>query len=320
MTLQTNNFINDLERWAKAYKNQIAALSYSPNTIELYSRAINQFIEYSLQYQEEVTMRDIKSIYITSFLSHLEEEARFAGKKIKNGMYLSKSTKSTYLKAVKGFFSFISDNNDDLYTYDRYFKNIKVADSSKSEEKIIYLTEDEIGRLLNVLEKEISKKGTYGAFRNSFLVKLLLYAGLRISEALHLKIDDFKEGEDVKIYKINIYGKGGKTQAAFILKSHIEEELEYFKNILEGSNFIMQTKNGNKWNRSNAFEVVNNLYLKAQIYNKKGLHLLRHTLAMRLTLRNVNPIVIKKILRHSNIATTTVYARATEESITDVIE
>jgi len=319
MKLQTDNFINDLERWARAYKNQIRALSYSLNTIELYSRAIDQFIEYSLQHQDEITMRDVKAIYITSFLSYLEDEARLKGKKIKNGLYLSKSTKITYLKAIKGFFTFISDNNNDLYTYDRYFKNIKVADSSKSEEKIIYLTEEEIGRLLNVLERENSKKGTYGTYRNSLLIKLMLYAGLRISEALQLKIDNFKEGEDAKIYKIDIYGKGGKNQIAFIFKSHIEEELEYFRNILENSDLIMKTKNGTMWNRSNAFEVVNNLYIKAQIYNKKGLHLLRHTLAMRLTQRDVNPVIIMKILRHSNIATTTIYAKATEESINKVI-
>lgn len=319
MILQTNNFVSDLERWAKAYKNQIRALSYSLNTIELYSRAIDQFIEYSLQHQDETTMKDIKSIYITGFLSYLEDEARLKGKKIKNGLYLSKSTKITYLKAIRGFFTFISDNNDDLHTYDRYFKNIKVADSSRSEEKIIYLTEKEIGRLLNVLEREKSQKGTYGSYRNALLVKLLLYAGLRISEALQLKIDNFKEGKDAKIYKIEIYGKGGKDQTAFIIKKHIEEELEYFKNILENSDLIMKTKNGNIWNRSNAFEVVNNLYLKAQIYNKKGLHLLRHTLAMRLTQRDVDLITIMKILRHSNIATTTIYAKATEESINEAI-
>lgn len=319
MKLQTDNFINDLEHWTKAYKNQIIALSYSLNTIELYHRAINQFIEYSLQYQDEMTMQDIKSIYITGFLSYLEEEARLKGKKPKNGLYLSKSTKVTYLKAIKGFFAFISDNNDELYTYDRYFKNIKVADSSKSEDKIIYLTEEEIGRLLNILEREKSKKGTYGTYRNSLLVKLMLYAGLRISEALQIKIDNFKEGKDAKIYKIDIYGKGGKDQIAFIIKSHIEEELEYFKNALEDNDLIMKTKNGSAWNRSNAFEVVNNLYIKAQIYNKKGLHLLRHTLAMRLTQRDVNPIIIMKVLRHSNIATTTVYAKATEESINGAI-
>lgn len=319
MKLQTDNFINDLERWAKAYKNQIIALSYSVNTIELYSRAVDQFIEYSLQYQDEMSMQDIKSIYITGFLSFLEEEARSRGKRIKNGLYLSKSTKITYLKAIKGFFTFISDNNDELYTYDRYFKNIKVADSSKSEEKIVYLSEEEIGRLLNVLEREKSKKGTYGTYRNALIVKLMLYAGLRVSEALKLKIEDFKEGENPKTYKIDIYGKGGKNQKAFIIKSHIEEELEYFKRILKDDDLIMKTKKGNLWNRSNAFEVVNNLYIKAKIYNKKGLHLLRHTLAMRLTQRKISPLTIMKILRHSNIATTTIYAKATQENINNAL-
>lgn len=51
-----------------------------------------------------------------------------------------------------------------------------------------------------------------------------------------------------------------------------------------------------------------------------GLHLLRHTLAMRLTQRGVSLVVIKKILRHSNIATTTIYSKSTEEAVADAMK
>lgn len=321
MKLQTNNFIDDLERWHKAYQNHMKALSYSPNTIELYSRAIYQFIEYSLQFQEEMMLKDIKSIYIAGYLAYLEDEARLHGKKEKNGLYLSKSTKDTYLKAIKVFFVFISDNNDDFFDYSRYFKNIKVADTSRLEERLIYLTEDEIEKLLNVLDREKAKKDNYNLYRNSLLIKLLLYAGLRISEALHIKLEDFRTGQNSDIYLIEIYGKGGKAQIGYIAKKTIQDELDYFAKVaeLESDQLIMRTKSGKEWNRSNAFTVVNSIYRRAGI-RKQGLHLLRHTLAMRLTQRGVNPITIKKILRHSNIATTTIYAKATEESVVEAIQ
>ena len=321
MKLETGSLIDDLERWYKAYKNNIIALSYSQNTVKLYERAINTFIEYSLQYQEEMKLSDIKSIYFTGYLAFLEEEARLNGKRAKNGNYLSKSTKQTYLKAIKNFFTFISDNNDELFTFDRYFKNIKVADSSKTEEKLVYLTEDEIGWLLNTLERTKAKKDDYNSYRNALLIKLMLYGGLRISEALNISLGNFTSGQDEAIYNIEIYGKGGKEQIGYITKKTIDDELDYFKSVakLDEDELIMKTRGGKQLDRTNAYQIVNRIYKKAGI-RKEGLHLLRHTLAMRLTQRGVSLVVIKKILRHSNIATTTIYSKSTSEAVADAIK
>jgi integrase/recombinase XerD len=81
----------------------------------------------------------------------------------------------------------------------------------------------------------------------------------------------------------------------------------------------MKTRNNKQLDRSNAFTIVNNIYKKARI-RKKGLLILRHTLAMRLTQNNTNLVIIKKILRHSNIATTTIYAKATEKSVVEALK
>jgi integrase/recombinase XerD len=318
MKLQTDNFIEDLERWYMAYIEHIKSLGYSKNTIELYNRAIDMFIEYSLQFQDEMQLKDIKTVYFSDYLNFLEEEAKRRGLKPKNGNYLSKSSKQAYFKGIRNFFNFINDNNDELYTFERYLKNIKIVDTSKPEEKIEYLTEEEVQRLIDTLEREKSKKGTYNSYRNSLLVKLMLYGGLRISEVLNIKLNDLIEIDD-EMYNINIYAKGGKEQTGFISKKVIEEELEYFRSVLKEDEFIMKTRNNKQLDRSNAFTIVNNIYKKAKI-RKKGLHILRHTLAMRLTQNNTNLVTIKKILRHSNIATTTIYAKATEKSVVEALK
>lgn len=321
MQLQTDNFIDDLYRWYKAYKDNIKALSYSKNTLDLYSRAINMFIEYSLQYQDEMKLSDIKSIYFTGYLAFLEDEAKKSGKKAKNGNYLSKPTKQTYLKAIKNFFTFINDNNDEFFTFERYFKNIKVADSSKMEEKLIYLTEEEIGWLLNSMERTKGKKDDYNSYRNALLVKLMLYGGLRISEALNISLANFTSSQNEEMYNIKVYGKGGKEQIGFIARKTIDDELDYFKSVvkLKEDDLVMRTGGDKQLDRTNAYQIVNRIYKKAGI-RKEGLHLLRHTLAMRLTQRGVNPVVVKKILRHSNIATTTIYAKATEGAVADAMK
>jgi len=318
MQLQTDDFIKDLERWSKAYLNHIKALNYAQNTIELYNRAIEQFIEFSLgEVDNGMSMDKIKSIYITNFLAYLEERAKKrVGQRAYQRKPLSKSTKETYLKAIKNFFSFISDNNDELYTYDRFFKNIKIANSSQTEEKIVYLLDDEIQRLNQLLEKKKGKKNPFNAYRLSFLYKLMLYGGLRISEALNVHLEDFSEKGEV--YAIKIFAKGNKIQTAYIKKSIIEDELLYFRARLKKDELIVQTKSKKPFSREAAYRDMDKLYKEAGV-DKRGLHLLRHTLAMRLTKKGEDLVTIKKILRHTNINTTTIYSKATTESVEEAL-
>ena len=143
---------------------------------------------------------------------------------------------------------------------------------------------------------------------------------LRISEALNVKMGDFQEIDD-KTYRIKIIGKGNRDQFAYIGKSIIEDEMSYFINValLKDDDYIMVTKHNRQLARQNAFEIINRIYKSAGIF-KRGLHLLRHTFAMRLTKKGVNPLIIKKALRHANINSTMVYAKAEEGDVVDVIE
>lgn len=319
MQLQTNDFISDLERWCDAYISRLKAAEYSQNTIELYGRALEQFIEYSLQYQDEMTLRDLRSVYFDGFVNYLEEEARLKGMKAhRDGRYLSKSTKDTYLKAVKGCFKYISENNDDEYSFERFLSSYKSRDKTASEDKIDYLTEHEQELLEAGIEKDKTEKN-YITYRNAFLIKLMLYGGLRISEALGVRLSDIKEGDHS--YIITIYAKGGKTQKARILKEYIEDELYYFVNIsyLEDNEIIMKTRNNTQMTRFNASKTINKLYRKYGVF-KQGLHILRHTFAMRLTEYGAALVEIKDLLRHSNISTTTIYSKASGRSLDNALK
>lgn len=321
LSIENKGIVDNLERWYKSFLNNLKSLSYSKNTIYLYSRTINNFIEYMREFDEEVTMDRISSIYFTGFLSFMEDLAAKRGVEQNRGYYLSKSTKQAYIKALKNFFEFISDNNDELFSYYRLLKNVKITDSSSREDKIKHFNENEIEALINQLEvnrsKAKSSHSSYLANRNSLLIKLLLYAGLRISEALDLRPKDIippiKEGE---MWVIKVYGKGGKYQDAFLMDNLINEEFDI---LLENTDckddgWLFKTSYNNQLDRHNAFRIVSNIYKQAGI-SKKGLHALRHTLGMRLTKRDVNPLVIQRVLRHSSLATTTVYAKAEKEDV-----
>lgn len=70
------------------------------------------------------------------------------------------------MRVLTSFFSFISDNNDDLFVFSFDMKKIRFR-IEKSEEKLNYLNENEIIRLDNVLEKEKAKKEVYNSFRKN---------------------------------------------------------------------------------------------------------------------------------------------------------
>ncbi|ECQ4162420.1 recombinase XerC, partial [Campylobacter jejuni] len=108
MKLKNTTISEDLERWIETYLKHIQALSYSNNTFLLYRRILLEFVEYSLDYQDEMQINDIKTTFLVNFLNYLENNS-------KNGNKLSKKTKITYLRVLTSFFSFISDNNDDLF-------------------------------------------------------------------------------------------------------------------------------------------------------------------------------------------------------------
>lgn len=322
MKLESENIVDDLTRWSQSFIEHMNDLSYSKNTLELYGRVIGNFTDFIYERDENLTLSSIKSIHITKFLNYLENIS-ISSDLISEQTGFSKSTKNTYIKAIRNYFNFISSNNDDLYSFDRVLNSIKMAGDSDLEEKLDYLDEKEIERLLEYIEKKIrsSKEGSrYNFYRNSLFVKLMLFAGLRASEALNMRLVDFDMEYGGNICRLGIIGKGGKKQFAYIKKENITEELDYFSCIKEThKSTVLTLKNGKKWNRSNAFLVVNNIYKNAMI-KKSGLHILRHSLAMRMTKKKVPLVTIKKLLRHKNIATTTIYSKATSNDIDEALD
>lgn len=91
MKLKKGNISQDLERWVRAYFNHMKTLSYSNNTILLYERILLEFVEYSLDFQDEMQINDIKTLFIVNFLDFLE-------KRSKNVEKLSKKNKINIFK------------------------------------------------------------------------------------------------------------------------------------------------------------------------------------------------------------------------------
>ena len=299
--LENLGLVNQLIEIKSGLLDELRALGYSNNTIELYSKEIDYFIDFCTQYDGEITYREIVRPIIIESLQYREKMSP-KGK-------ISSNTKEIYIDALKRLFRYIQEEIDGYRDYLAMFDKIKVRKEKKEKP---YLNDEEIERFLDVIERN-KRYNTFTKIRNTLLAKLLLYGGLRISEALKLTFDDFTDANGGETYKIRVLGKGNKQASVYIRKDLISDELESLREF-NRSNRLFVTSKGRNMTRMEATAAINRFYERAGI-KKKGLHILRHTLAMKLLREGVDIVHIQKILRHSNISTTTIYAHSTEEDM-----
>ena len=312
MKLNHGKMSQSLTVWLDAFIQNCEALGYSNNTIQSYSQQINRFINYCESRDDALNFADFKQMDLTLFFAWLDKNSvSSANKKIIPKF----KTKMTYFGTLSSFFSFISNNNDDLADFDKVFHKFKLKNNEPEKKAAEYFTDSEIEQIINYLE---SKKQNFTTIRNLLLVKLMAFGGLRISECLELKGYDFTPSKMEGITEITIQAKGGREQKGLIRTNVIEKELEYITSKLGHTSLLFQTSSGKKLDRSNAFILLNNIYEKLG-FKGRGCHILRHSFAMDMVHRNVHISVIQKNMRHKRIQTTMVYADANEQMQADAL-
>ncbi len=315
MKLEKSTILKDYNRWLKSYIRHAKHREVSKNSMLIYNRVLGKLGEYIGEQDEAKKLSDIDREFFFDFMDWFEDSSP-------KGSFATK-TKTLYISVLKSFFIYISDNNDEFYTYEKEFKDIMPKKANKSK-KIKYLSDNEVSRLLEFLEKELKNKKHY-SYIHSLGIKLMLYAGLRISEVLSLELDDItisdlmNKDNQRDFYEIYLKDtKSKEEQTAIIPIIYIQKELEYFKT-LKNNKYIFQGQGSSKpINRSNFYISVSKIMQSLNIRNR-GLHIFRHTCAMQLYRKTGNLLVLKETLRHSDIKTTMIYAHAEKRDIAEAM-
>ena len=307
----------DYQRWLKSYMRHLKYKDVSENTLSVYTRILKQLLEFIKNQDFVKSLKNLNKDFFLDFIDYREENS-------KNGFF-SKKTKQVYISVLKSFFVYISDNNDEFYTFENEFKiSIK---SAKKVKKVKYLTDKEVQTIIKYLDESKINRGTYYDYIYAFGIKLMLYAGLRISEVLSLRLEDISISDLVDangkrdIYEIHLEStKSGEEQTALVKIEDIQEELEYFKAYYQEdtSSIFKAYKKESLIHRSNFYIGANKIMQKAGV-NKKGLHIYRHTCAMQLYRKSKDILVTKEKLRHSDIKTTMIYAHAEKSDVANAM-
>jgi len=179
-----------------------------------------------------------------------------------------------------------------IYWSDR----IKVAQGSH---QVDVLTEEEFRRVQQVLPSL--------SYRNQSLIHLLLYAGLRASELVELRLWQI----DWIGQSIEVHGKGDKVREVPLridtlrcLRQYVEEDRTKHRQAVM-SPYIFLSQRGERLTRGGLSDVLR--ALDTNVGRHLYPHLFRHTFATRLTQKHVDITVISRLLGHHSIEQTNRY-------------
>lgn len=152
--------------------------------------------------------------------------------------------------------------------------------------------------------------------RNRTIIETLYGSGLRVSEAVELKISDIFFKEEF----LRITGKGNKQRLVPLGRSAAKELKLYIGNqrnqveVKKGfEDHVFLNQRGRKLSRVMIFIIIKEMAVKAGIKKNISPHTLRHSFATHLVERGADLRAVQDMLGHESITTTEIYTHLDRE-------
>ena len=274
------------------FEQYIKGREYSDSTIRGYLGQMNVFRCWIEEVRNgPVYLDEIK-------LSDLED---FLHEQKKQGQESSSRSRTGYI--FKSFFKFV-DKRD---LGENQAKALEPVQPRKKERT--YLTEEEMHKVIEKIEKPLIKSVTVFLFRT----------GCRIGEATSLKLDDLDMDNGIVLIR---EGKGRKDRK-LAMSSVLKEELEsYLNNVRPNvkSDFVFATERSGSLSRVYYNSCLKDAVDRAGIDKQITAHCIRHTTAALLVRKGKDLATVQRILGHENLKTTSIYVHSDMSQVRDALE
>lgn len=286
--VEQNAFKADLfNRW-------LTFIDAKPKTIETYTKAIRQFINYL---NENRIIKPTRNDII-GYRDKLKKTHKA-------------STIQNYIMAVKQFFRWT--NQEGLYpNIADHIKGVKIDNSFKKD----YLTSKQVGKLLQTIDCSTLK-----GKRDYAILALMVTTGLRTVEVQRANIEDIRTVADFIV--LYIQGKGHEEKTEYVkIEPPVEDAIRIYletrgkaKEIEPLFASIAHRNSGKRMTTRSISRIAKENMIKAGLNSDRlTAHSLRHTTATLNLLNGGTPEETRQLLRHSNINTTLIYSHALERA------
>ena len=273
----------------KEYRNYLKSVrKYPDNTVNSYLSDITIFKAY---------LSSLKLNYLKIDKDIIREYLKVLG----NSNYKSSSV-NRILSSLKNYYDYLELKH--LIEHNP-FNSINRPKKEKRLPNFINNNDYE-----EILKKSLERTDFIGR-RNTLLLELLYSSGIRVSEAINIKIKDI----NMRDKSIRILGKGSKWRIVYFgeyAKEYLEEYLTLRNSSLE---YLFLNKNNTPLTRRGAEYIISNLVKTSLLKKKVTPHTFRHSYATEMLNNGADIRSVQELLGHSSLSTTGIYTHVTNEVV-----
>lgn len=279
----------------------------SIKTIKSYYQTLMLFSQYLEEERQITDVSKLNKKVVEEYIQFTKDRGKYSftyteeGSKKANidkrsdiGKEVSIGTLNNYLRNIKAFASFLNEN---------YFNNdIHKCKFLKTERKVKeQLTDEEFKKLIKNIDCT-----KFHEFRDYTIINLIFDTGMRLSETLHLTINDV----DIVRRTILLQADNTKSKRDRVVffsqqMSKLLQRWLRYKDSMQETELLFPTQRTNRILVTNNFERNFRTYLKrADIDKVITPHALRNNFARRFLLSGGNLLILSKILGHSSVTVT----------------
>lgn len=266
---------------------------FSPHTITAYQSDLLQFVSYLKKQYEIDNVEDANHTLIRSWIVSLMQDG------------ITSRSVNRKITVLKTFYKFALKQGKVKTN-----PMLKITSPKISKRLPVFVDEKAMQRLF---DEELFSTEDHEEVRNMLIMELFYSTGMRLSELLQLRDEDF----DTYNNTLRVTGKRSK-QRILPLSSTMANNLRTFIKKFNIIGFIFTNKNGKPLYAKFVYNLVKTYLTKITTLDKRSPHVLRHTFATHMLNSGADINAVKEILGHSSLAATQVYTHNTIEKLKNV--
>jgi len=243
--------------------------AYSPSTVKNYASSLTQF----LAFFESRDVKDLTKEEIEAFVYHQITKYK-----------ISESAQNTLINAIKAYYEHVLGRERTVYEIQRPKKSMNLPN---------ILSQEEIKGILGSVEN----------LKHRTVLMLIYSAGLRIGEAIKLRVRDIHSDEGY----IFIKGGKGKKDRKSVLSPVLLVLLRQYYKAYKPSYWLFEGQEGGQYSATSIQAVFRKAIEKSNSNPWATVHTLRHSFATHLLQKGTNLRYVQALLGHESSKTTEIY-------------
>lgn len=263
-----------------------------PNTVKAYTRHIKKLYMFLVNNEYTTDFPKIRFSHLKKFGTYVKENE-------------VPSNRRPLIAAVKSFWKYLL--SDEIVDKNVAF-GLKIPKQTAMTTRERKITPEQVKDIFSHVEK----------WSDLALLSLLYYGGLRISEAVKVKKEDFVVTDDT--FSVDVVGKGEKYRRVELNNKARENIEKYMGTLKEKNSYLFPGQKDNTHICADTGARRIKKIVKDAGHPHVTCHYFRHGIATHLLQSGVDIGSVSKMLGHASISTTSLYIHKKDGCLTENID